>query len=167
MDKKIYGVALGGKIDVRDPITNKIIKKDTKPFMVNNAVNVFEKQMVVLNPEDRKVVKQLEDYQIKKTSTNGRPTYTDVNEHIVDCIGFCLLAFERRFGALFNLILSTKVMGISNNIDNEYSHLVDVNSQGRVKALVKNEPLVTMRSIGSHISVRKSQPRVQSRRGRF
>jgi len=168
MDKKIHGVALGGKIDVRDPITNKKMKKDVKPFMVNNAVNCFEKQMIVLNPEDPKVVKQLEDYKIKSTSSNGRPTYTDVNEHIVDCIGFCLLAFEQKFGALFNIVMSTRILGINKNIDDESLHIVDANNINRIKSLNrenKGSEIQNIRNVGSYISTRKQQhTRIQNRR---
>jgi len=104
--------------------------------MVNNAVNVFEKEMIVLDPTDFKVVKQLEDYSIKKLSTSGKPTYVDQNEHIVDCICLALLGFEQQYGELFNIAMSARIIGLSKNIDEEVNHRIDAQTKPRIFNLI-------------------------------
>lgn len=136
LTKKVIGIQLGQKIDIRDPHTKKKISKDVKPYMVNNAVNVFEKESIVLNPSDWKTIKQLQDYAIKSIGNSGRPIYTSGEEHIVDCVGLALLGFEQQYGAMFNIAISAKVLGLSKSIDAEEVREEDIKQQPRIISMM-------------------------------
>lgn len=114
LHERLIGYHLGSKIDVRDPHTMKIEKKNFKPFMVNNSVRVFERDKIVLNPNDKVLRRQLENYRIKSISSNGIPTYVDVDEHSVDAMNLALLCFEQKYGELMKTLMSTRFLGIPN-----------------------------------------------------
>lgn len=107
--KKIVRINLSEKVTVYDPITRKPEKKDIKPFMVNNAVLMFERGLVALNPRDKETITQFEAYEVKSWSQNGRPTYTDENEHILDCIVFCIFGFTKFFDDILKITKATAI----------------------------------------------------------
>ena len=111
---KVIGYQFSQKIDVTDPYTRKKDKKHLKPFMVNNSVNVFEKEKIMLDPKDKTMIEQLEEYRVKSISSAGMPVYTDENEHAIDAMNLALLCFEQNYGALLKKALSTKIVFIGN-----------------------------------------------------
>lgn len=113
LHKKVIGVSFSEKIPVRDPYTRKKDQKDVKPFMVNSSVNLFEKGMVALPPRDLQLKEQLEQYSIKGISPNGRPTYTDVNEHFVDAFNLCVLGFMVQYDAMIKVQLAKRIAPIT------------------------------------------------------
>lgn len=113
--EKLIGYHLGSKIEIRDPHTLKKEKKNFKPFMVNNSVRVFERNKIMLNPRDKVLRRQLENFRIKSISSNGIPTYTDVDEHSVDAMNLALLCFEQKYGDLMKNILSSRMIGLPNS----------------------------------------------------
>ena len=92
---KVVGYQFSQKIEVTDPYTRKKDMKDMKPFMVNNSVNLFEKGKIVLDPKDKTMIGQLEEYRVKSISASGKPIYTDENEHAIDSMNLALLIFEQ------------------------------------------------------------------------
>lgn len=113
---KVIGYQLGQKLEVLDPHTKKKEKKNLKPFMVNNSVLVFERNKILLHPDDKLMTRQLENYRVKSVSTYGVPTYTDTDEHSVDALNLCLLAFEQKYGEMFNQAIKGKVVGIDHQL---------------------------------------------------
>jgi hypothetical protein len=141
--EKVKGIQFGSKIEIRDPHTKQKVKKDVKPFMVNNAVNVFEKGIIALNPKDHKTKKQLEDYAIKNTTNSGKPQYVSQNEHIVDCICLALFGFEQQYGSMFNLALTSRMVAFSRDMSEENQHWKDANEKPRVQAIRSNGKVIT------------------------
>lgn len=109
---KVVGYQFSQKIDVTDPYTRKKDSKHIKPFMVNNSVNLFEKGKVVLDPKDKPMIEQLEEYRVKTISSSGLPVFTDENEHAIDSMNLALLIFEQKYGALLKKIFSIKTIFI-------------------------------------------------------
>lgn len=110
--EKTVGYQFSEKIEVRDPYTRKVDRKPLKPFMVNNSVNVFEKEKMIFDPSDKQIVEQFVGYKIKSISSSGLPIYSDENEHIIDAVNLCLLIFEQNYGALLKRIISTQIYSI-------------------------------------------------------
>ena len=110
--EKTVGYQFSEKIEVRDPYTRKVDRKPLKPFMVNNSVNVFEKEKIIFDPSDKQIVEQFVGYKIKSISSSGLPIYSDENEHIIDAVNLCLLIFEQNYGALLKRIISTQIYSI-------------------------------------------------------
>lgn len=122
---KVVGYQFSQKIEVTDPYTRKKDQKHLKPFMVNNSVNLFEKGKIVLDPKDRDMITQLEEYRVKSISSSGLPQYTDENEHAIDSMNLALLIFEQKYGALLKKVFSIKTVFIG-TLDNRD---VDVKSR--------------------------------------
>lgn len=114
---KVIGYQFSQKIEVMDPYTRKKDKKHIKPFMVNNSVNLFEKYKIVLDPKDKSMISQLEEYRVKSISTAGMPIYTDENEHAIDAMNIALLLFEQKYGPMLKKVISIKTVFIG-QIDN-------------------------------------------------
>lgn len=122
---KVIGYQFSQKIEVTDPYTRKKDSKDLKPFMVNNSVNLFEKGKIVLDPKDKTMIQQLEEYRVKSISASGKPIYIDENEHAIDSMNLALLAFEQHHGELLKKVFSIKTIFIG-TLDNRD---VDVKSR--------------------------------------
>ena len=111
---KVTGYQFSQKIDVIDPYTRKKDQKHLKPFMVNQSVNIFEKAKIVLDPKDKTLISQLEEYRVKSISSAGLPVYTDENEHAIDAMNLALLIFEQNHDALLKKVFSIKTVFIGN-----------------------------------------------------
>lgn len=110
---KMHRLNLSAKIKVWDPIMKAYEKKHIKPFMVNNAVLMFERGVIALNPSDKETIMQFEAYEVKSWGADGRPTYTDVNEHILDCIVFALYGFTKYYEDIMKVTKSSRISIIS------------------------------------------------------
>lgn len=115
--KRINRVNFSEKISVFDPITRKEEKQHIKPFMVNNAVFMFEREIVALNPNDKETITQFESYEVKTWGVDGRPTYTDENEHILDCIVLALYGFTKYYDDILKLVKSSAIQSINKPLD--------------------------------------------------
>lgn len=145
--EKVVGYQFGEKIEVRDPHTHKKDKKPLKPFMVNNSVNMFEKEKIIFDPTDKLLIEQFESYRIKSISTTGLPTYASENEHAVDALNLCLLIFQQKYGELFKSIISSKILSI-NEIQR---HEIAIESRAiNTKAIPKSDPIIIGFGISTH-----------------
>ena len=95
--------------EVHDPVTKQIIKKPMKPFMVGNSVNFFEKNVILLNRADKDFEKQLRDYTVARRSRDGRPVYSEGNDHVLDAFNLCMLAYTLEFTDLGRPIYTSTV----------------------------------------------------------
>lgn len=96
--------------EIRDPVNKQLVKKHMKPFMVNNSVLFFEKNLLLLNRADHEFEKQLRDYTVERRNHEGRPVYSQGNDHILDAFNLCLLAYTMEFTDLGRPIYTTNMM---------------------------------------------------------
>lgn len=108
--EKVEGYQFSEKIAVRDPYTGKKDKKPMKPFMVNNSVNLFEKEKIVFHPTDKKILDQFGSYRIKSISPNGVPIFNSDDEHIVDAVNLALLSFAINYDDMLRRVITSKVI---------------------------------------------------------
>lgn len=91
-------INFSSKIDVRDPNTGEIVKKDLKPFMVENSVRRFEDSDIRVSVHDSYLQRQLGSYVIKSVSVTGRPVYGSIEkrlgDHRLDAMNLALLAYK-------------------------------------------------------------------------
>jgi replicative DNA helicase len=121
---KVVGYQFSEKLEVTDPYTRKKDKKHLKPFMVNNSVNLFEKCKVVLDPKDKYMIEELEEYTVKSISSDGRPIYSDENEHAIDAMNLALLVFAQKYDSLLRKVFSIKTAAIG-KIDKRQTDVKD------------------------------------------
>lgn len=120
---KLRAYQFSEKIEVTDPFTNKKDKKPLKPFMVTNSVILFERGKIVLNPRDKVLKEQFEQYTIKSTSSTGLPIYSDENEHSLDCVNMALLNFALNYDSLFKTMIRTTILGVRQLISNDFDEV--------------------------------------------
>lgn len=141
MAQKVVGYQFKEKIEVTDPYTKKKDSKPMKPFMVNNSVNLFEKGKIILNPKDKILQNQLEEYRVKSISAAGMPIYTDENEHCIDAMNLALLIFEQKHNDLLRKVFTHRIAAIGN---------LDTRSV-EVKSRIVSED--SFKDLASHVSV--------------
>jgi replicative DNA helicase len=95
---KLVRYDFGSKVEVYDPVTQQPIKKDAKPFMVQNAVRRFEEATIKISAFDSVLIRQLENYIIDHRTPTGRPTYglvdKKIGDHRLDAFMLSLVAFK-------------------------------------------------------------------------
>lgn len=97
MHNKVIGIHFNETIMVRDPHKRQKDKKPAKPWMVNNAVLIFERGKIALNPKDTLWFRQLENYRVVGYSSYGAPKYNDDDEHIIDAMMLALWGLVANF----------------------------------------------------------------------
>jgi hypothetical protein len=115
--EKVVGYQFSQKIEVTDPYTRKKDEKHMKPFMVNNSVNIFEKGKIILDPGDKYVIEELEEYRVQSISAAGLPTYSSENEHALDAMNLALLIFAQKYDDLLKKVYSSKIAFIESVLD--------------------------------------------------
>jgi hypothetical protein len=100
---KVVRVNMSEKIIVRDPFTMEKVGKHIKPFMVANLTIALERGQFAFNPEDKHMIRQFTDYNIVRWGQDGRPVYTDVNEHIHDCVMLAMHGFVSKYSDMLKV----------------------------------------------------------------
>ena len=107
LGEKVQGVFYGEKIEIRDPLTNRIEKKSLKPFLVNQMVLLLERgQLRIPHIEVNEVIhRQMVNFRVTKVSaTTQEPTYTDKDEHGLDGFIFAMTGFMDEYPHLIDII---------------------------------------------------------------
>lgn len=84
MATKIRPIDFGSKTLIRDPFTKELIKKHTKPLVVEMAARRMESgQCILPRSEDSSngLIGQIRGYQVLKYGRDGQPIYSTENEH--------------------------------------------------------------------------------------
>ncbi len=97
LHNRIKGIQFSQSIPVRDPHTREMEKKPIKPFMVNQTSIILERDQLILNPDDKTIWKQMEDYQVVRKTISGQPVYTSENEHALDALMLAVMGFSLEF----------------------------------------------------------------------
>ena len=98
---KIKGIGFGESIDVRDPYTKLMIKKEIKPFMVDNLRQFLEKERILIPESDEEMYMQLISYVVIRTTQTGRPVFEAAGsamDHAHDALMLALLAITQNYG---------------------------------------------------------------------
>lgn len=140
---KVRGYHFSEKIKVHDPYTMRKDMKHLKPFMVNNSVRVFENRKIMLQHDDKDFIEQLGAYRVKSISQSGLPVYSDENEHAIDALNLCLLAFEQNYGELFKQVLSHSVHAINGITMNDVNNI-------KTRSINKEESKIQVLEIGNN-----------------
>ena len=96
---RLIAFNFSSSVELRDPITQKVIKKSGKEFLVSNAIKVMESQQVWFSNEDKTLSKQLTAYTVMRISANGKPIYGVKNKKVIG--DHRLDAFILALGGLF------------------------------------------------------------------
>jgi hypothetical protein len=170
LDKKIVRVNFSQKVTMIDPVTKVKEKKDIKPFMVNNTVLLFERNQFAFNPDDKKMLKQFENYHVERFGINGRPMYGSEDEHIHDCVILAIHGFTMKYNSMMQVrhaSLITKLDVFRNTDDNvKTRNIKEKENKLPVEKLYKagGPLLASLKGMGTKHSVSRGLQRYPTRR---
>lgn len=145
---RLKGINFSSMHEVKDPANKTTIKKPMKPFMVNNAVRYFEDNVILLNKSDTEFEKQLRDYTVAKRSREGRPVYSEGNDHILDAFNLAILAFTMEFSDLGKPVYTSNMHMTGPMGEKRVEQRIDENGDLKIVDRTKElKPLVKPRQI--------------------
>lgn len=117
LDKIVKRVHFGGDVEIADPATGELVKKQFKGFMINVLGKWFEDDMLIYNKDDAVFEKQLKGFKEVSRTMHG-VRYSKTNEHIIDAVGLACSAmfmlhknpFQRRVPMTSYLMPSPEVI---------------------------------------------------------
>ena len=121
LHEKVKGWQFSQNIEVQNPVTGEMTKEPLKPFMVTQLQIAFERDQLVISKYDEKLYKQLIDYEVVKIAQNGKPVFTDVNEHFIDALGLAYLAMTLTFKELTGVMKDRET---TNRMEMSARHLI-------------------------------------------
>lgn len=119
LNKKVIGHTFSDSVEVPDPVTKAMGKKEIKPFMVNNLRQLLEEEMIVFPEGDEGLYLQLISYVVRSKSILGRPSFEmagNVPDHAHDALILACLAYAVKYSDLMKLRLARKSYSISNEV---------------------------------------------------
>lgn len=137
-------VNFSAKIEVYDPWKKKKVAKPTKPFMVNNAVRVFENYLIDMPEDDFMLTRQLEGYVIDHITPSNVPVYakdSQYGDHALDALMLALMGFTLELSS----IGKPKIITDGNHVDSifknnsESTGIVDPVQKERDAALLRDK----------------------------
>lgn len=115
--EKVKGVSFSETIDIRDPYTKQIVKKEIKPYMVDNLRQYLEKEVLNISEKDTEMYMQLISYVVLRTTQTGRPVFEaggSAVDHAHDALMLALLAITENYSDLHKAKFATKTESFSN-----------------------------------------------------
>jgi len=115
--ERVKGVSFAETIEVKDPYTQLPVKKEMKPFMVDNLRQYLEKEKILFSESDEELYLQLISYIVVRTTQTGRPVFEaggSAMDHAHDALMLALLAITQNYGELMRSNYTTKTQSFSN-----------------------------------------------------
>lgn len=118
LKEKVKGVSFAETIDIRDPYTKMLVKKEMKPFMVDNLRQFLERENILFPEKDEELYLQLISYVVVRTTQTGRPVFEAAGsamDHAHDALMLALLAITQNYGELSKVSYATNTETFSNS----------------------------------------------------
>lgn len=102
---RVIGKNYSSSVEETDPVTRERVKEEFKPFLVDNAVTLYEQRKVTINPDDSDFIAQMLAYVQLRISPTGRPVFGSrdpdrIGDHALEAWMLSLLGHTERFGDL-------------------------------------------------------------------
>lgn len=98
---KLKPIDFGSKIELKDPWTGEMSKKHMKPFIVNIGRRVVEQHNLIIprceTETSESLVAQMRAYRIERIGQDGRPIFSQGNEHALIALMLALTGFMLEF----------------------------------------------------------------------
>jgi replicative DNA helicase len=118
LKEKVKGVSFAETLDIRDPYTKMFVKKEMKPFMVDNLRQFLERENILFPENDEELYLQLISYVVVRTTQTGRPVFEAAGsamDHAHDALMLALLAITQNYGELSKVSYATNTESFSNS----------------------------------------------------
>jgi hypothetical protein len=178
LHKRVRSYMFGGQIEIKDPLSNKMIKKHAKPFLVNATTLALERgtlvlptsedtQILVNSTEDedegqtKGIVQQMRNFAIERYSSSGQPTYSQGEDHSLIAYMLSITGFLLEFSDMKKDMTMKEQMLFINKIDSEGKPVEKSKVSEELSALVRQlgagAPISQMnKNVASTISSIKS-----------
>lgn len=116
--ERVRGVSFAESVEVRDPYTKLMIKKEIKPYMVDNLRQYLEREQILFPESDEEMYMQLISYVVVKMTSSGRPVFEaggSAVDHAHDALLLGLLAITQNYGDFAKGGYTTKTESFSND----------------------------------------------------
>ena len=111
--ERLRPINFSSKIEVPDPLTKQMVKKDMKPYMIENAVRMFERGLFNFPKSDNILKDQLAGYIIQRRTQLGKPVFgcreERIGDHRLDAMMLAFLGFHVEFSELLKLHFTSKI----------------------------------------------------------
>ena len=117
MKERVKGIGFGESIEVRDPYTKLMIKKEMKPYMVDNLRQYLEREDILFSEDDEEMYLQLISYVVVRMTSSGRPVFEaggSAVDHAHDALMLSLLAVTQNYGEFAKTNYADKTQSFSN-----------------------------------------------------
>jgi replicative DNA helicase len=114
---RVKGIGFGESIEIRDPYTKLPIKKEIKPYMVDNLTQYLEREAILFPASDEELYMQLISYVVVRTTQMGRPIFEaggSAMDHAHDALMLALLAITQNYGDFSKLKVARNTESFSN-----------------------------------------------------
>jgi replicative DNA helicase len=115
--EKVKGISFAETIEIRDPYTKLMVKKELKPYMVDNVRQFLEREQLCIPINDDELYMQLISYVIVRTTQTGRPVFEasgSAMDHAHDAMMLALLAINQNYGEFSKSKYAANVQSFSN-----------------------------------------------------
>lgn len=119
LHKKLKSIEMGGKTEIYDVAAKRFgvkVKKETKHLMVEIAARrVEDGQCIFPKVEERPggLVEQLRNYEVKRYAVNGKPIYTDKNEHTAIAWMLAVFALIIEYTSLAKMMHANRIASVA------------------------------------------------------
>ena len=155
LKQKVKGIGFGETIELRDPYTKQIVKKEIKPYMVDNLRQYLEKELLMIPEKDNELYMQLISYVVLRTTQTGRPVFEaggSAQDHAHDALILALLSITQNYGDLHKAKYTNNTSSFSNTFFMPGSGDRDDDDTDTSKTKVGNRT----EGLGARTSIRKS-----------
>lgn len=147
---RVKGIGFGESIEIRDPYTKLPVKKEIKPYMVDNLTQYLEKEKIVFPVSDEEMYLQLISYVVVRTTQSGRPVFEaggSAVDHAHDALMLALLAITQNYGDFSKLKVAKNTESFSNTFfmpkqNNTEDDDKEKSSSGIIVTTKRNAPLM-------------------------
>jgi replicative DNA helicase len=118
LKERVKGVGFGESVEVRDPYTKLMIKKEIKPYMVDNLTQFLEKGNIIFSEHDEEMYIQLISYVVIRMTSSGRPVFEaggSAVDHAHDALILALLSITQNYGEFSKSALAKDTEAFSND----------------------------------------------------
>ena len=95
-------VQFGSSLEIRDPTTHEVLKKNTKQYIVENTQKLLEQRRLTFNDkEDNDLIMQMKNYTVISSGLRGnkyKPKDKKIGDHDLDAFMLCLYGFDYHYG---------------------------------------------------------------------
>jgi len=114
---RVKGIGFGESIEIRDPYTKLPVKKEIKPYMVDNLTQYLEREQLLFPASDEEMYLQLISYVVVRTTQSGRPVFEaggSAVDHAHDALMLALLSITQNYGDFSKLKIAKNTESFSN-----------------------------------------------------